>query len=61
MKLIAEKSIIETSETNIDRTKTMYEVKPDETVHQLFERMGISDKCYWQFDHCEVIIRMIKA
>lgn len=60
MKLIAEKNIIEITENSTERLKTMYEIKPNETVEQLFERMQISGKVYWQFDHCEVVVRMIR-
>ena len=60
MKLIAEKSILEVTESNIDRINTFYEVRPNETVHQLFERLGLSEKIYWQFSHCQIIIRMIR-
>ena len=60
MRMIAEKNVIEISKNGIERLKTAYEVKPGETVEQLLNRMAIYGTANWNYDQCEVIIRLVK-
>jgi len=52
--------VIEISKNGIERLKTAYEVKPGETVEQLLNRMAIYGTANWNYDQCEVIIRLVK-
>ena len=60
MQIVAEKRVLELSEGNIETTKTMFLVEPDETVEALMRRVGLNGTSNWHYDQAELRIKIIK-
>ena len=59
MQIMAEKRVIELSENNIEATKTVFAVKPGETVEALLTRVGIDGHVPWHYDQVEVRLKLV--
>ena len=60
MNLLAEKQVMEFSESNIETTRTMFVVQPGETVEALLLRVGLTGTSNWHYDKAAVVIKLIK-
>lgn len=61
MNIVAEKVVTEFSEQNIVKLRTMYSVLPNETIADLFHRIGLDGKTSWHYDHAEITLKLVKG
>ncbi len=59
MQIIAEKRVLELSESNIETTKTVFAVEPGETVEDLLTRIGMDGRSRWHYDQTEVRLKLV--
>lgn len=60
MKIAAIRVVVETTENDIERLETVFEVKPNETVEQLMIRLNITGKVPWHFEQAEIRLKLVK-
>ena len=61
MQIVAEKRVLEITETGVGTTKTAYLVEPSETVEALLMRVGVDGKSLWHFDQIEVRLKLVRS
>lgn len=59
MHIIAEKRVLELSESNILSTKAIFAVEPGETVEALLIRVGMSGASSWHYDQMELRVKLV--
>ncbi len=59
--IMAEKIVLEKSDGNIEKYKTVYLVGEGETVESLLKRIGITGSSSWHYDQVEVRLKIVKS
>ena len=59
MQIIAEKRVLEFSESNIETVKTVFSVEQGETVEALLLRVGMDGRSKWHYDQMEVRLKLV--
>ena len=57
--IMAEKIVLEVSDGNIEKLKSVYNVLDGETVESLLKRMGMTGSSSWHYDMMEVRLKIV--
>ena len=58
--IMAEKIVLEKSDGNIEKYRTVFIVDEGETVESLLRRIGITGSSCWHYDQAEVRLKIVK-